>query len=270
MARQGVSPVTTPRIVTLLTDFGEADGYVAAMKGVLLSGAPGVRIIDAGHAVARHDVLGAAWALHQYAALYPRGTIHVAVVDPGVGTSRAALCARVDGRFFLAPDNGLLAWVVQNGSRVDVRRLRPAVHRPGGMSATFHGRDVFAHAAAILCRSAAAYRHLTEAAPRFALPAWSTCRKGKGRIEGEIVHVDIFGNAITSIRREDLRGAALKTVLVRPLTVRGLSRTYADVAPGRALALIGSSGHLEIAVNQGSAARHGRLRVGDPVVVETT
>lgn len=254
-------------IVTLLTDFGTSDGYVAAMKGVLLSVAPGTRILDAGHDVPRHDVRAAAWALRQYAAMYPRGTVHVAVVDPGVGTARAALCARVDGRFFLAPDNGLLSWVIQAGRGVEVRRLRASVHRPGAVSATFHGRDVFAYAAGLLARAPKRYLRLTESWPDPMLPRWSTRRKGSGWIAGEVIHLDVFGNAITSLREADLRGLHVRALQVRRMKIRTFARTYGEVAPGQSVALIGSTGHLELAVNQGSAALRGRLRVGDTVRV---
>jgi len=239
-----------PRI-TLLTDFGTRDGYVAAVKGVLAERAPGVLIDDAAHDIPPGDIRSAAWALSRYWQLYPAGTVHLAVVDPGVGSDRRALAARVAGRLFVAPDNGVLSRVLDECPPDLVVSLENPQHLRSGPSCTFHGRDVFAPAAAALALGLP----LEELGPPVADPAMlplprPDCHGATAR--GVVVHVDRFGNLITNLPARCVRAAA--TVRVAGRSVGPLRRTYADVEPGAPLALIGSAGLLEVSVRDGNAA----------------
>lgn len=248
--------MTSGAMVTLMTDFGTRDGYVAAIKGVILSMAPFARVIDAAHEIPAHDVRAGAWVLRQYAPLYPEGSIHLAVVDPGVGSDRRALVLEADGRLYLAPDNGLLWWVAQGARSVKTGVLRPECRRPGGASATFHGRDVFAYAAGLLA-SGSTWPAIADPAEVPHAPAWGLPVREAGAWRGEVIHVDRFGNLITNLTAEalgDLGSARRVEVRMGELRIAGISRTYSDVAPGRPLAYVGSDGHLEIAIHGGRAA----------------
>lgn len=255
-------------IITLLTDFGTRDGYVAAMKGVILTAAPDVTIVDAAHDLAPQDVRSAAWVLQQYAHLYPEGTIHVAVVDPGVGTDRRVLCARADGHIFLAPDNGLLWWVLRRASQRTTAALKPEVHRAGVPSATFHGRDILAHAAGVLAQGARVEAIADPFEPE-ARPPWGAVAAVGSEIHGEVLHVDRFGNLVTNITGEDLatRNPTGIRISVAGRTITSLSRTYGQVPRGELAAYVGSSGMLEIAVNMGSAEKELEAVASDSVIV---
>jgi S-adenosylmethionine hydrolase len=236
-------------VIALLTDFGLQDSYVGVVKAVILGICPGASIVDITHAVEPQDVLGGALALEDAAPYLPEGTVVVAVVDPGVGSDRAALAARAGGRFWVGPDNGLLSWQLGPDSTV-VRVENPRFRLPA-VSSTFHGRDVFAPAGAHLLRGVP----IEELGPR--VTSWvelrrpTPIRRPDGTMEAHVVAVDRFGNLILDLRATDLPpnpSFALATV-----RVHGLVRTYAD-ARGGPCALIGSSGRVEIAVPNGSAA----------------
>lgn len=264
--RSGENPVAP--IITLLTDFGDRDYYVGAMKGVLLRYAPGAQIIDLTHTVPPQDVLAGSFVLAHAASEFPAHTVHLAVVDPGVGTMRRALAVRGNRGTFIAPDNGLLDFVLRDPAS----QARAIVHpdlRAARVSCTFHGRDLLAPAAA---RLAAGFPFVTvgpvvEDAQM--LPIRSATVRA-GLIEGHIIHVDRFGSLITNIAAADLP-PELDRVRVRlhaGQTAVPFCRTYADVPDGERLSLIGSAGLLEIAVRNGSAAGALRLGRGDPVQVE--
>jgi hypothetical protein len=236
-------------IITLLTDFGTADGYVAEMKGVLLSHAPEATLVDVSHEVAPQDVEGARLALARYWRRFPPGTVHVCVVDPGVGTARAALAVESHDRLLLGPDNGLLSpALLFQGTRV------VSLPVPVGVAPTFHGRDVFAPAAARLATGAALDDLGHPAADPIVRRTPEARRLPDGSIEGTVITVDRFGNAVTNLLASGAvaqgAGAAVE-VAGRALPVR---RVYADAAPGEALVLPGSNGLLEIAVRDGNAA----------------
>lgn len=245
------SSVGAGRRVTLLTDFGTADGYVAAMKGVIAAIAPAVIIDDASHDIAPGDVRSAAWALGAYWRLYPPATVHIAVVDPGVGSERRALALEVEERIIIAPDNGLVTEVLMGSDvthAVEIRNL-PLLH--GDISATFHGRDVFAPAAALILSGLS----LPEVGPPVGdpvlLPASHPVRDGDA-IVGSVVHVDRFGSLVT-----DIPGAAVNRGYVE---VEGgasvpVLRTYSDVQSGQGVALIGSRGFVEVSVRDGNASQ---------------
>lgn len=241
------------RRITLLTDFGTADGYVAAMKGVLATRAPGVVLEDAGHDLPRGDVAHAAWTLGRFWTRFPRGTVHLVVVDPGVGTERAALAVEAEGLFLVGPDNGVFSPVYASGRRWEAVRL-PV---PEDASSSFHGRDVFAPAAAELA-SGAALDSLGPPVPdpvRF--PA-DDAPAGAGRVRT----VDRFGNLVTDLAGADLSDAAGVEIAGRTVPV---AETYGAVAPGALLALVGSDGTVEVAARDASAAALLRVGAGAPV-----
>ncbi len=242
--------------MTLLTDFGTADGYVGELKGVLLSAAPGTDLVDVSHEVPPQDIESGRLALARYWRRYPEGTVHLVVVDPGVGTERAAVAVASADRFLVGPDNGVLSPALLVPS---ARTVRLTV--PPGASPTFHGRDVFAPAAAALARGVA----LAELGPAHAHPVVRRTpepeRWADGTVAGEVVAVDRFGNAITNCM--GLHGG---TVEVAGTTVP-IVRAYGDAPPGALVALTGSTGLLEIAQRDGSAARRLGLSRGSKVLV---
>lgn len=250
-------------LITLTTDFGTQDGYVGAMKGVILSLAAPVRIVDITHDVAPHDIGAAAFALAQSAPYFPDGTIHVAVVDPGVGGRRRGVVIDDGRHLYVGPDNGVFALVAPAPRAA--YEIALAHFRRADVSATFHGRDVFAVAAARLASGALPQ----EAGPAVTLEgklATMTAKAAKpGEVAGQVVHIDRFGNLITDIPAARLPARAV--VRVVRLRIPRLSRVFEDVAVGRVLAYVGSAGVLEIAVREGSAAKKLRLGRGAPVVV---
>lgn len=244
-------------IVTLTSDFGYRDGYVGAVKGVLLSMCPGVTIVDVAHGVDRGDVRGGAFALAQAAPYYPAGTVHLAVVDPGVGTDRAAIVVEAGNHLFVGPDNGLLSMAAPLPRRVWRIERRPFRREP--VSATFHGRDVFAPAAA---RLAGGWKP-SDAGPETSAFAELAPVSAAGGDRVVVVHVDAFGNLITSL---SVRSWAAGTWTIRrgqsAWTARAV-RTYADVGSGEMLVYAGSAGYLEVGVRGGSAAERIGVRVGE-------
>jgi len=243
------------RIITLLTDFGTADGYVAEVKGVLLSRAPEATVVDVSHEVAPHDVDAGRLALARYWRRFPPGTVHVAVVDPGVGSPRAGIAVRSAGRLLVGPDNGLLSPALLLGGAAVV-----ALPVPANASPTFHGRDVFAPAAAALANGtpldAIGAPHERPIVRRTPEPR----RIAEGVVEGQIISIDRFGNAVTNCL--GVRGGTVEVAGA----VLPVARTYADAAPGALLALCGSTGLIEVAVRDGSAARELGLARGTPVI----
>jgi S-adenosyl-L-methionine hydrolase (adenosine-forming) len=252
--------------VTLLTDFGTRDGYAAAMRGVIASIAPDVQVHDAAHDIAPGDVAAASACLERYWQIYPPGTIHVVVVDPGVGGTRAALAVESGDRLLVGPDNGVLsATLAVDGARVhtiaEPRYLRAPV------SATFHGRDIFAPAAAHLALGLdIAQLGPPSAAPvRLSPPA---PERGPDGWRGSVVEIDRFGNLITNLPGTLLSAGA--RVRLGKVLIGEIRRTYAEVRSGEAVAVIGSDGRLEIAVRDGSAAQRFRAARGAEVRIEGT
>ena len=249
-------------IVTLLSDFGTRDGFVAAMKGVILEIAPTARLADATHDIAPGDVEAAAFVLHQYWRLFPPGTVHLAVVDPGVGTERRAVALEAEGRYVVAPDNGLITRVMGAVPTARCVEMSAAEYWRSDPSMTFHGRDIFAPAAAHL----AAGVPLERLGPAVADPVLLTLeppRRTPQEIVGRVAHIDRFGNLITDVPAEWLVDGWRVSVAGRE--VGSLRRTYADVEEGEPLALIGSLGTLEVAARGGSAASQLGAARGDPV-----
>jgi S-adenosylmethionine hydrolase len=243
-------------VVTLLTDFGTADGYVAEMKGVILSRVPAATLVDVSHEVVPQDVEAARLALARYWRRFPPGTVHLAVIDPGVGSARAALVVESDGRFLVGPDNGVLSPALLVGGARAVTLPIPA-----GASPTFHGRDVFAPAAADLALGATLDALGSPALDLVVRRTPEPRRLADGSIEGQVITIDRFGNAITN-----LLGLRAQSVEVNG-TLLPLLRAYADVPVGEAIALVGSTGLIEIAVRNGSGAAAMGLERGSVVVV---
>ena len=255
-------------IITLTTDFGTADGFVGAMKGVILSLAPHAIFIDITHEVPPHDVRVGTFALETATLHFPPHAIHVAVVDPGVGSARAALLAVTPHGQFLAPDNGVLTSVVPDDDAAQVYALdRPEFWRPE-MSATFHGRDVFAPVAAHLANGVRP-EQLGAPTARIERLAWPQPRRYGDEIRGEIIHVDRFGNLITNLRLDDL-GAAPQNArfLIRDHAVAGITPHYA--AGAGMMAVVNSGGRIEIALPSASAARELGMGVGAGIRVKST
>jgi S-adenosyl-L-methionine hydrolase (adenosine-forming) len=242
-------------IVTLLTDFGISDSYVAEMKGVLLSATPQAVLVDVSHGVPPGDVRSAAHILGRTWHRFPTGTVHLVVVDPGVGSARSALALSAEGHWFLGPDNGVLTPVLHD-SPVEAVVL-PV---PASASPTFHGRDLFAPAAAALVQGAA-LSQLGQPLPGFPERLAYTAPHAEGNsVLGEVVYVDRFGTLITNLTADLIPGAA--QVEVEDLDLGSLKRTFSDAGPGGLLAYIGSGGALEIAVRNGSAARRLGMGIG--------
>ena len=254
-------------IVTLTTDFGTRDPYVAQLKGVLLAHCEGVRIPDLTHEIAPQDVLEGALFLAAAVPAFPRGTVHLAVVDPGVGTARRAIAASVSGQHVVCPDNGLLTLLARRTDIEEVRSLENPSLRREPVSPTFHGRDLFAPAAAFLACGGA----LEELGPPVDAPVELPLPRPRiegERLTGEVLHIDRFGNAITNLASSDVEAAAGRVSHVeaggRQLP---LARTYGDVPEGEALALIGSADLLEVAIRGGSAATALGLGRGSEVTI---
>ncbi|MDG4475862.1 SAM hydrolase/SAM-dependent halogenase family protein [Thiovibrio frasassiensis] len=263
-----------PPIITVTTDFGLQDEYVGVMKGILAAQAPQAQRIDLCHTIAPQDIAQGAFLLQAAAPYFPHGTIHLAVVDPGVGTARELLIVRAMDHYFLAPDNGLLTpflgeSLFQHAIFIDCPHL---YRRP--LSATFHGRDILAPVAAALANGADLSRlgrqALKENLIKLASPTLQIDRI-HGNIAGSVIHIDHFGNLTTNIHQgvlADLKAdPASIQIFHKNQQVTGLTSAYASRPDNRVLALIGSRGYLELAVSKGNAAKILEGKVGDPVRV---
>ncbi len=242
--------------MALLTDFGLADPYVGAMKGAILSVCPEATLVDITHEVSPHDVLGGALTLAAACPPFPAGAVFLAVVDPGVGSSRRGLALQAGPHLFVGPDNGLFSFVLAEPAEARLHALENARLFRSPVSPVFHGRDVFGPVAGHLARGLAPVL-LEEPEPRKLAP---------GEWEAAVLHVDRFGNLTTSLSGHALEGARAVEVLVRGATIPW-ARTYADVGRGSPCALVGSSGRLEVAVREGSASARLGAGKGSPVRV---
>jgi len=252
--------------ITLLTDFGYSDPYAAAMKGVILRINPEAAIVDITHDVTPHNVDEAGFIIESLYKYFPDGTIHVVVVDPGVGSERAILVVQTSNYIFIAPDNGVLKYIFNGEEGFKVYRLKEGSIPSDDISSTFHGRDIFAPLAARIS--------LGE-------PIDSLCRPFSGflrgevkrpvidrdRIVGQIIYVDRFGTCVTNIEECMLGNRNVKRIEAGLCRIDRMSSKYVDVPKGSPLALIGSSGRVEISINQDSAKERFGLNVGDRVVV---
>jgi S-adenosyl-L-methionine hydrolase (adenosine-forming) len=256
-----------PPLIALLTDFGLEDTYVGIMKGVIAGIAPTATVVDLTHGVPPQDVLAGAYALLSSYRHFPAGTVFCCVVDPEVGGDRAAVAVAAGGYAFVTPDNGMLAPILQEVAASGAVKLDdPAYHYPGG-SRTFHGRDVFAPAAAHLAAGVALER-VGSALDPAALQRleWPEPTPTPDGFAATVLHVDRFGNLITSLPGSVLAGERWQ-VRCGSVTIRGVSPTFAAVTVGEALAYVGSAGLLELAIRQGNAARSWGAARGDAVTV---
>lgn len=256
-------------LITLTTDFGEGSRYVAAMKGVILSIHRDARIVDLSHRIPPQNVRAGAIALAQTAPCFPAGTIHVAVVDPGVGSERRLVYARIGDQQFLAPDNGLLGRlaVAHPPSKI-VGLDEPRFWLPQ-VSNTFHGRDILAPVAARLSLGLAP-DELGRPIERLTELPWPEVQRVANQLTGEVVEVDSFGNLITNITRDMLADVPTDesvTVACDEHTTQGIFRTYSDQPPMTLTALVGSGGALELAIVDDNAAAMLGVTVGAPVTV---
>lgn len=259
-------------IITIMTDFGLRDGYVGVMKGIILGIAPEAHIVDITHLVSPQNVSEAAITFNRSAPYFPEDTIHICVVDPGVGTARRPIAARIGAQRFVGPDNGiitlLLAHARREGWPVEIVHLDQPRYWRAEISNVFHGRDIFAPVAAHLAASRDIA--LTDVGSPMddpvLLPLALPERTDDG-LRGAIAHIDHFGNVATNVRVEDMAG--LGDVIVRACgaEVRGLSRTFGERAPGELIAFFSSHGELALAVVNGNAGQRLGARVGDPVEV---
>ena len=260
-------------IVTLTTDFGNSDGYVAAMKGAMLRINPQLRFVDVTHEIAAFDVMEAAFVLRQASPHYPAGTVHLAVIDPGVGSMRRGVAVRHNGHFFVGPDNGMFALLLESVEPETVIALdEQEICGKTKPSSTFHGRDIFAPAAALLA-SGRPIDRLGSPISSLQRLHWALPIDDDQGIRGWIMHVDHFGNCVTNIPEDLLKrrvGHRKPKCYVGSGIVHGLSRTYSDASKGEPLLLFNSDGFLEVAINQGSAAEILQVQRGTPVNVVFT
>jgi hypothetical protein len=259
-------------IITLTTDYGTNDHLVGTLKGVILKINPDVTIVDISHHVTPYDLLDGALTIGAAYSYFPARTIHVVVVDPGVGTSRRPLLATSDNQYFVAPDNGVLSLVYERDPSVVVRHANVEHYYLQPVSKTFHGRDVFAPIAAWLAKSGqtASMGEVIQDYKKFAMPR---PKATDGVLKGVVLRVDSFGNLVTNFRPEDLsddaRQAGKVTFQVGTHPVSKLVDTFASGAAGEPIAYVGSSGYLEIALNKGNAARTLALGRGAAVILQS-
>ena len=295
-------------VMTLLTDFGNQDAYVGVMKGVITGINPLANIIDICHNIPPQDVFNAAYLLYTSYKYFPRGTIHVAVVDPGVGTERNIVCVKTKDYFFLVPDNGLLSFIVQEEKPKLIVRLTNDRYFLPSPSNTFHGRDIFAPAAAYLSLGVKPLQLGIKINQLEKLDIPKPVRKKTGQVEGQIIYIDHFGNLITNIKEEHMlnreRGSGIRIqkleargqkleirskkpgafekiskekILLKYDTmettigkkkIMGLNKTYTDVKAGEPIALIGSAGFFEVSINQGNAQRYFKVDKGSKIIIK--
>ena len=259
----------TSGIVTLITDFGLQGEYAGAMKGAILKVNPRCQVVDITHQISPQEVLQASFVLKNTYPYYPVGTVHVVVVDPGVGTRRRPIILKKDGHLFVGPDNGVFTFALMAEGKTEGYEITRKEIFLFPLSATFHGRDVFAPVAGHLSLGKDP-KYFGRRAKGFARAEWSRpVLKGK-KLLGWILFADSFGNLITNVGREEydqkLEGRSLR-IKGKGWSIETLSRNYGQTPPGQSLALFGSAGLLEIAVSCGSAQKELGLRPGDPVTI---
>jgi len=272
-------------VITLTTDFGTDDAYVASMKGVILSINPKAVIVDVCHSVKPQNILQAAFILSTTHHYFPKGTIHLAIVDPGVGSQRQAIILKTPAAFFLAPDNGVLSYIIDE---LETMPVKATPHFPPGpeprelgarieavaitnpdfwrhpVSSTFHGRDIFAPVAAHLSLGVPLYKFGGSVSHIYAFTIPRPYRDTEEKLTGHILHIDNFGNLITNFRGSDLPGKKV-TIVIGNQQIQDISQFYAE-REGLA-AIIGSSGYVEISLKNGDAAAFLQAKVGDEVRV---
>ncbi len=238
------------RVITISTDFGVVDYYAGAMKGVMLGINPDALIIDITHSIPKFDVLTGALTLNGFYSYYPVGTIHVAVVDPGVGSERRPIAIEADGNYFIGPDNGLFSIIYSRSKKTHIREITNPDYMMKYVSSTFHGRDIFSPAAAHISKGV----NINELGDEVASPVTLELPQpvvSPGRVTGKVIHADSFGNLLTNIPHEIVKPGS--EVYVGDIALGAPKSSYGSVKKGELLSIVGSLGFLEISVNQGSA-----------------
>ncbi|MEW5806993.1 MAG: SAM-dependent chlorinase/fluorinase [Acidobacteriota bacterium] len=263
-----------PPIITMITDFGSDDHYVGSMKGVILWINPSVNIVDITHNVRPHDIMEGAFILKNTYSYFPPSTVHLVVIDPEVGTARRPIVVRTEHHYFVCPDNGILTFVLAGESVILAHEITAGHYRRASISPTFHGRDVFAPAAAWLSRgmNLSNFGDEIQDLKKIELPVPRILNDG--RILGQVIHIDRFGNAILNVNLDFLHQIDMD-ILNRPIRIKSgntiiteLKKTYAEGEPGKPFFLLNSSNFLEIAMNKSPAASILTLRRGSEVQIE--
>jgi S-adenosylmethionine hydrolase len=255
-------------LITLTTDFGQKDSFAGIMKGVIAGIDPQAQVVDLTHGIPPQDILAGALTLRHAVRYFPRGSIHVTVVDPGVGGARRPLLIESDGNYFIGPDNGVLSLAVENIAPTHMVHLSNPAYQLQPTGATFHGRDIFAPAAAHLSLgvSPTAFGETLDQFVKLAIP--QVARQDR-RIEGEIVYIDGFGNLFTNVLEHDLTGfpGDRLDIAVRTATIHGLSRNYASAREGELVAVLNSWDMVEIAAYKDNAQQRIGAKIGDKVEI---
>jgi len=260
-------------LITLLSDFGLKDPYVAEMKAVVLNICPQARLVDISHNIEKFNIRMGAFVLASAVSYFPKDAIHVAVVDPGVGTKRRALLVEAKGAFFVGPDNGLLMLAAE---RLGIRHVYNITNRRfmlSRVSHTFHGRDIFAPVAAHLAKGGCKPSDFGSEIRDYVVPRFVKPRLTRNALFGEVLHVDDFGNIVTNVSRAEFEktgireGAVLRFRLGDRVIKLRFCSTYGEVPVGKSLALIGSHDFLEISINQRNASKKFGAKVGDAIAV---
>ncbi|MEM3874617.1 MAG: SAM-dependent chlorinase/fluorinase [Candidatus Bathyarchaeia archaeon] len=258
------------RLITLTTDFGLLDPYVAEIKAVILGINPDAKIVDISHQIEKFNIKMGAYILASAASYFPKGTIHVAIIDPGVGTKRKPILIETKDSFLIGPDNGVLALAAEKQGIKHVYEIANPKYMLPKISTTFHGRDIFAPVAAHLSKGVPPSEFGPEIR-RIAKPQFAKIIRANSMLVGEVIHVDSFGNIITNFTAKELESFGIRENLnlkirENPLKLK-LCKAYAEVEAKKPLAIIGSHNFLEISVNQGSAAKMFNVKAGDKVIL---
>jgi hypothetical protein len=243
-------------VITLTTDFGTQDHYVSAMKAVMLGIAPDARFIDVSHDIPAQDIMAGAWVVRNAAFLFPPNSVHLVVIDPGVGTERHPIAIKIKDQYFVGPDNGIFSLLYDEFEFEAIKLNKPEFWR-GDRSRTFHGRDIFAPIAAHLS-SGISLDKLGDPIKDLVSYHWAVPIGDKDGLQGWVIHIDRFGNLITNISEElleDTVGRRKVRIYVGNTMIDHLVNTFGDVEPGEPVAFIGSSGMLEVGINKGNAAK---------------
>jgi S-adenosylmethionine hydrolase len=247
----------SPRLITLTTDFGASDHFVAAMKGMIATIAPRARVIDVTHEITPYEIMEGAFVIAETWRNFPQGTVHVIVVDPGVGSARRPILAEAGGHYFVAPDNGSLSMIYYAASKLTVREITNPKLMAKEVSRTFHGRDIFAPTAAHLTLGVPAKTFGKPIHDCVTIDGIQPQRSGDKSWRGTILKADRFGNLITNFHIDDFGVITTRAFELRigTETIRRLALTFSEAAIGELVAVVGSAGYLEVAANQTSAAK---------------
>jgi S-adenosyl-L-methionine hydrolase (adenosine-forming) len=251
-------------IITLTTDFGTKDPFAGIVKGVILGINPEAVIVDLAHEVAPQNVLQGAFVLMAGSRWFPQGTVHMAVVDPGVGGKRRPIVIETNTGFFVGPDNGVLSWAVNNTDTSKIVEIKNPAYMNRTISSTFHGRDIFATVSAHLSNGLS----ISELGPQIDDPVtiqFPKPEQTEGEIHGEVVYIDHFGNLVTNI--ELPKGSPVNQVVIGKMKITRISKSYDEGRSGELLAIVGSTGYLEISVNLKNAQQEIGARIGQNVLV---